>query len=39
MGRTKENLLLSHSEYEEEVQGITPQDQGRKDRVLPGRGF
>lgn len=40
MGRTTENLLVSHSECEEEVQGVSlPQGQGRKDRVPPGRGF
>lgn len=36
MGRTTENLLVSHSECEEEVQGDASQGQGRKDRVHLG---
>lgn len=39
VGRTTENLLVSHSECEEEVQGGASRGQGRKDRVPPGRGF
>lgn len=38
VGRTMDNLLVSQSECEEEVQGGAPQGRERKDRMPPGRG-